>query len=239
MLNYRKLTTQEEIKAVAEARDEAWKHAEMPQRQYDVNIKEILFLDLGEWGRVAPFRTFIDAITNLSEDLQENDPKVKVLEIGCSSGYYGKLLKKAGFQWDYTGCDYSPHYKEFAAKHFPDLKIDIEDARALSYPDASFDVVVSGCCLIHIYDWQKAMAETVRASKKYVIFSRTPLLETSPTIYYEKTAYEIPCLEIWFNRQSFEREIEKNGLKIIKEVPVFRDDREGGYSHVTIVCEKV
>lgn len=234
--NYRKLKTEAEILEIANRHVDAWKHPELPKRQYDINIRELLLLDLDQWHTVPPYRAFADALKSLAYGKDEKE--ISLLEVGSSSGYYGKLLKKLSYEWQYTGCDYSPHFKEIAAKHFPGINIEVGDAKALPYKSEQFDIVVSGCCMIHMYDWKQAMAETRRVARNYAVFHRTPLLETSPTIYWEKLAYDVPCLEIWFNRESFYRELEKNGFDMIAEVPVFRTADEGGFGHYTIVCKK-
>jgi len=233
--NYRELTTQKEI-AEAAALMNAWQNPIIPEKQWGLIQKEIGALRRGEARQVAPFRSFLEACDSLPK---KNDPYISILDVGASSGYYSEVLKRDGFAWRYTALDYSPAFKEFAAKIYPDVPFEVGDALNLPYPDASFDVVLSGCCLLHMYDWPQAVKETARVADSYAIFHRTPLLKYEKTKFWWKTAYDVPCLEIWFNHDEFMNTIQSAGLKYLAKFPTFENDSFGGYGHYTVVCEKL
>ena len=236
-MSYQELTTKEEIDA-ALALVDSWKDPEIPERQWKTNVADFnkMYRQHG-WLDVPPFRAFVEILRRSEYDWQ--DPKIELLDVGCSSGYYSEVMKNSGSRWNYTGVDYSPAFKEFAAKMFPQAKVDVGDAIALPYQDATFDVVVSGCCMIHMRDWKKAIPEAVRVSRRYVMFHRTPLLRTRPTTFWKKEAYGVPCVEIWFGYEEFMLEVRNAGLRVLGFETVFSTEDHGGYGHFSILTERV
>jgi len=70
---------------------------------------------------------------------------------------------------------------------YPAIRFDVEDATRLRYNSDSFDIVVSGCCLLHISEYEKAIAEAARVSREFVVFHRTPVLHmTGPRLHEER-----------------------------------------------------
>jgi len=139
-----------------------------------------------------------------------------ILEIGCSSGYYSEILKKLGLNLKYEGCDYSQKFIALAKQKYPGEKFEIMDATDLKYENDSFDTVFNARCLFHILNYQKAIAESARVSKKYIIFSGITTLHLHKTIYAEKTAYGVNMLEIFFNENELVDLFKKNNLAVIK-----------------------
>ncbi len=86
----------------------------------------------------------------------------------------------------YAGCDYSDAFIGLARQTYPMLRFDVEDATALKYGDNAFDIVISGCCLLHIPEYEAAVAETARVARRYAIFHRTPMVLGQPNVYYRK-----------------------------------------------------
>jgi len=137
------------------------------------------------------------------------------LEIGCSSGYYSEVLRCRGLAVAYQGCDFSTALVHLAREKYPSIRFDIEDATSLSYGASSFDIVVSGCCLLHISKYEKAITEAARVSSEFVVFHRTPVLHLTGPLFYTKKAYGTEMLEIHFNEQQLVRLFAANGLQII------------------------
>ncbi len=235
-MSYRELKTQEEI-AEALLLVDAWKHPDLPAAQWAANLKEYSELrEGGNWLASPPFRAFIEVMRYAN--LSRQDKSVKLLDIGCSSGQYSQVMKYGGLQWNYTGVDYSPAFKEFAKKVYPDVYIEVGDATSLDWPHGTFDMVVSGCVLLHMEQWQLAIHEAARVSKQYVLFHRTPMLKEKPTTYWMKDAYGVPCFEVWFNMWDFRQELLNAGLRVVHVEPVFVTPEHGGYGHYSILTEK-
>ena len=63
-----------------------------------------------------------------------------------------------------------------AKQRYPEKEFKINDAADLNYTNNQFNIVISGCCILHIIDYKKAISETARTAKDYVIFHRTPII---------------------------------------------------------------
>lgn len=236
-MGYKELKTEREIIEASKLID-AWKDPNIPFRQLDACVNSEMTQD---YRKVPPFKAFKYAVDQFLDP--ENKFKT-ILEIGASSGYYGELLRRWGIQWDYTALDYNSIFEMLSNRLFPQNKFIIGDALNLPLANNSYDIVVSGCILLHIYNWRKAMAEAARVSKGDVIFHRTPILHNSPTRYFLKEGYGVSMLEIWFNRGEFEDELYKNKLEIttptLTSNPVFENETEYGlYGHYTISTRKM
>ena len=213
--NYVELT---EAQAIAESvrLADAWKDPSIPQRQWDMCVKgelENLWAD----RPCAAFSAFMRLMTEARRALLvRNDETVRVLEVGASSGYYGEVLKNAGGAWLYTPTDYSEAFKAVCDEQFPWLDFDVADARELPFQAGSFDIVISGCVMIHVGDWRKVIAESARVSKDLVLFHRTPFSGSDKTRYFRKEAYGIPCVETFFSEQAVLGAINKEGLGVLR-----------------------
>src|SRR6267154_1213026 len=138
-----------------------------------------------------------------------------LLEIGCSSGYHSEVLRFKGVDVSYQGCDFSPAFIRLARQMYPSVRFDVEDATRLSYGSDSFDIVVSGCCLLHISEYEKAIAEAARVSREFVVFHRTPVLHMTGPAFYTKNAYGVEMLEIHFHEQQLVRMFTTHKLHVV------------------------
>jgi SAM-dependent methyltransferase len=76
-----------------------------------------------------------------------------LLEVGCGNGYLLQALRERFPTLRLTGAEWSPDMVELAAgRALASCEIRREDVRALTFPAASFDVVVSERCLINVLD---------------------------------------------------------------------------------------
>lgn len=211
----------------------SWKADELPLKQRVLVERQLAQYRAGR--KTDVFDVLVDSIRQLPVSA-----RTTVLEIGCSSGYYSEVFDVAGLPLKYTGCDYLPAFVALARKTYPELKFDIEDAVSLRYPDASYDIVVSGCCLLHIPEYEAAIAETVRVAISYAIFHRTPVVLGQPNKYYRKLAYGVETVEIHFNEPQFLELLASYGLELIATYTLDESVLDGVGSAVrTYVCRKI
>ncbi len=186
--------------------NDAWKNQIIPRKQLN---KLIAAQQLEDYTKIPPMKAIVDLLKKI------NTNNKKVLEIGCSSGYYSEVFKKAGFNFTYEGCDYSEEFIKMAKQRYPEKEFKINDATDLNYTNNQFNIVISGCCILHIIDYKKAISETARTAKDYVIFHRTPVIHKKETTYAIKTAYGTEMVEIFFNEEEIINLFYKNSLSII------------------------
>lgn len=92
------------------------------------------------------------------------------LDVGCGTGPLYELNRDHDFYgFEYKGTDYSWAMIEQAQKAFPDGDFEVQDARKLKEHNTSWDAVVLMHCLDHLDDYQAAINEAARVSKKYVV----------------------------------------------------------------------
>ena len=212
----------------------AWQATELPQRQ-----RELVDGQLAAYRRGEPVDVF-DVMIQALRALPAGARGMSVLEVGCSSGFYSEVFDVAGMGVTYTGCDYSDAFIALARQKYPTLRFDVEDATALSYGRAAFDVVISGCCLLHIPEYEAAVAETARVAGQYAIFHRTPMVLGQPNTYYRKQAYGVETVEIHFNEPQFLALLAASGLELVATYTLSETVHNGvGTANRTYVCKKI
>jgi ubiquinone/menaquinone biosynthesis C-methylase UbiE len=213
---------------------DAWMDDGIPVQQREGVERELAAYRSG--ARVAVFDALVDV-------LDDNIPRLagrSLLEVGCSSGYYSEVLRIANLEVAYSGCDYSKAFVTMARAMYPGVQFDVQDATALSYGDHSFDIVISGGCLLHIGEFEKAIAESSRVAREYVVFHRTPVLHFSGTTFYTKHAYGVEMLEIHFNEQQLVRLFAKHGMAVVdvNSHLLVRPTGNDSLMHKTYLCRK-
>jgi len=217
---------------------DAWQADDLPQRQ-----RKLVDGQLAEFRRGTPvpvFDVIVQALRHLAP--KDRDGSMSLLEVGCSSGYYAEVLEIAGLNPTYAGCDYSEAFIAMARQKYPALRFDVEDATALRYEENAFDVVISGCCLLHIPEYELAVAETARVAREYAIFHRTPVVIGEPNTnkYYRKRAYGVETVEIHFNEPQFLALLAASGLQVIETHTLAETLVAGvGSASRTYVCRKI
>ena len=214
----------------------SWKSTDLPSRQRTLVNQQLMRYRNGK--KVDVFDVIVSAV----KDLRLSEREVPLLEIGCSSGYYSEVFKIAHLPIKYSGCDYSESFIQMAQSIYPSVDFSIEDATSLTYPDSSFDIVLSGCCLLHIPEYQKAVFETARVARRYVVFHRTPVVFGMSEQWFRKKAYGIDTVEIHFNEQEFLQLLNRNNLTLLKSYTlhevILRGSIKRGTAVRTYVCEK-
>jgi SAM-dependent methyltransferase len=99
------------------------------------------------WGN-GPYQRITDLLTESQEDLVaalEPQPGERWLDLATGTGAVARIAARAGA--DVTGLDLAPDLIETAREHTEaeglSVRYEVGDAEALSFGDASFDVVVS------------------------------------------------------------------------------------------------
>ncbi len=212
----------------------AWQSHDLPARQ-----RQLVDTQLAAWRRGEPVDVF-DVMTRALRDLPSDVRGLSVLEVGCSSGFYSEVFEFAGLDVYYAGCDYSDAFIRLARQKYPALRFDVEDATALKYGENAFDIVISGCCLLHIPEYEAAVAETARVARRYAIFHRTPVVLGQPNVYYRKQAYGVETVEIHFNEPQFLELLARHGLELIATYTLDESVQGGvGSANRTYVCRKI
>lgn len=97
-----------------------------------------------------------------------------ILEIGCGAGVSTAAFRSWFPAAAITATDYDEDEILMAKKNLRQhsaIIVERQDATALPYPDASFDMVIETNTLHHIKDWAKAIREMCRVLKPGGIFA--------------------------------------------------------------------
>ncbi|MCW5296894.1 class I SAM-dependent methyltransferase [Herbaspirillum lusitanum] len=214
----------------------SWQSELLPARQ-----RELVERQLAEYRRGKSIDVF-DVMVFALQKITTQSGRRSLLEVGCSSAFYSEVLKIKQLPFVYSGCDYSPAFIDLGRKYHPDIPLSVQDATALNFGDEVFDVVVSGCCLLHIPEFEKAIAETARVAKEFAIFHRTPVVEGLPHQYFRKQAYGVETVEIHFNEMELLDMFRRYSLECIDTFTLSRepDPATAGAWHAnrTYVCRK-
>lgn len=230
-------------RASAEARRlrASWQSDLMPSRQRELVDRQLALYRQGK--PIDVFDVFVEALLSLGRHQTVPDGARTLLEVGCSSGFYSEVIRIKGLNFTYSGCDYSAAFIDLGQKCYPGLPLSVQDATALIHEDASFDVVVSGCCLLHIPEFEKAISETARVAKQFAIFHRTPVVTGLPHQYFHKKAYGVETVEIHFNEEQLLAMFHAHGLKPLQTFTLSQSavvEHPGAQRYDrTYVCEKV
>ena len=92
---------------------------------------------------------------------------IRILDVGCGTGYFTRLLTGGGENVSAVGLDLEEPFIRYAREAAAGLPIEfvVGNALALPFEDASFDLVTSHTFFTSISDPEKAMAEMKRVLK--------------------------------------------------------------------------
>ena len=123
-------------------------------------------LQMGRWSRrlAKPFLDFAGTANDES-----------VLDVGCGTGILAFALRERCQVNQLHGVDFSPAYVEHAKRYNqdPKLSFDVGDACALSFPDRSFDRVLSLLMLHFVPNAHQAIAEMRRVARPGAVVAAT------------------------------------------------------------------
>jgi len=205
----------------------AWKDPRLPGAQREIAGKELTSLRRGQSVRV--FQVLAEAIREASCDQEP------LLEVGCASGYYAEALEiLLGHSVRYVGCDYSGAMIAKAHELYPRHGFIVGDAAALPFRDAACPLLISGCVMLHVPEYEKVVEESARVSQQWVVFHRTPVCHGN-TRRYTKLAYGVRCVEIWFGEAELQALLARAGLIVHREWLIGESDE---CQSKTILCRK-
>jgi SAM-dependent methyltransferase len=211
----------------------AWKHREIPERNWTVTQSERDRVYRGDFS-LPIHATFLSIMKQCN--VSPRTRGTKILEVGAGSAFYGELLKRAGLSCQYEACDYSEAFRDFARQKFPETPYTVADATKLPWKPGEFRIVILGGCLYHVEDWRAAIREATRVSNLWVVATRNPVSETQGrTKLFRKLAYDIPCPEWTFDAADFWSAFQESGLVRTFDVKVFGDEK---YAHISAVFRK-
>jgi ubiquinone/menaquinone biosynthesis C-methylase UbiE len=183
----------------------------------------------------ADIRALLDAVGDYAVDASA------LLEVGCGSGYFSRILGSHFPDVRYVGLDYSERMIRLARERYPRVTFVRGDATRLDFSDNAFDLLIDGAALIHIPEWQRALGEYSRVSHGPVILNSLTLTDSGPTRTLTKRAYGRPVVELVFSRSHLLEVIASLGRRVTREVVTLDYDLE---RHVSIkttselwVCE--
>ncbi|MEM9693217.1 MAG: methyltransferase domain-containing protein [Myxococcota bacterium] len=215
---------------------EAWHHAEVVAAQ-DAAFQPLL----AQMRRGQVREDFASVAHALAAIQKEGLKRPTLLEVGCGSGYYHEVLRELlGDAVRHSGIDFSGEMIALARKRYPSGDFHVGDATALPFADKSFDVVMDGVALMHIPDYERAIAEARRVARHFVIFNTAVLLRHKPTTTLQKEAYGRPTSEVILNEGELRMLLAKYGMYVAAEIdtiPYDLADTLGESTHTkTLVC---
>ena len=128
------------------------------------------------------------------EKLKELDLKnKKVLDLGCGSGRYTKILKELGAE--VIGVDPSEELIKIAQSEIKDVEFIKAFASKLPFNDSQFDFVFAGMVIHYIKDINESFSEISRVLKpkgEFIFTSHVPYLELAKKAKFKgKSYYEL------------------------------------------------
>lgn len=209
----------------------AWKDEGLPARQRALVQQELICMYRG--GTVIPFQALADALRPIAF------PGCRILEIGCSSGYYYEaleyLLKK---RIKYVGVDYSEPMTTMAKNYYSGVDFVVADGATLPFRSEEFYIAISSCILLHVPNYRDHIAETTRIATDYVIAHRTPICRVGPTQFLKKFAYDIETVELLFSENELLAEFSKHGFTLLDSLQLHADQQKDQYNY-TYIFKKV
>ena len=152
-------------------------------------------------------------------------PDLKILEIGCGTGEYSRVLLQRGLNLFATDLSFNM-IKEAQKKVGPhgNPKLFVSDIEMLPVPENKFDAVIGNSVLHHLRA-EKALEEVFRVLKKGGGFAFSEPNMFNPQIFIQKNIKPIKKLlgdtpdETAFSSRGIKRMLEKAGFKKILVMP--------------------
>lgn len=122
-------------------------------------------------------------------EMYEADEDIKVLDVGCGSGYSVNYLCEKGF--DATGIDFSEEIINLGKERYKGININTMDANNLDFPENYFDLILFECSLSVMQNPEKILESCRKLLKKNGLillsdffFKQTNIYDETYTINY-------------------------------------------------------
>ncbi|GGF13136.1 ubiquinone biosynthesis methyltransferase UbiE [Halobacillus andaensis] len=214
-----------------------------PKHTYD----QLAYTYQHDTDEASPYNAYYERPAMMNE-LPANLSGFKVLDAGCSAGWYTEQILKRGAE--VTGIDLSPKMVKAARDRLGEkaafLCCDLTEP--LPFEDDSFDAIVSSLTLHYIEDWTFTFKEFARVLKKdgmFLFSTHHPFMDfTSHSCdsYFNKKllkeTWEKPSItiEVSFYRRSMQEIINRTSTHFIVEqmiepqpVPKMKEVKESAY----------
>ena len=93
-----------------------------------------------------------------------------LLDVGCATGGFSKIVKTYNENLEYTGIDISPRMISEAKECNPEDNFFLCNGEKIDFPDNSFDIVISFGVLHMTEKWEKLLAEALRVCREALLF---------------------------------------------------------------------
>lgn len=151
------------------------------------------------------------------------DQGIYVLDAGCASGYYKEVIDfyAPGLVGIYHGVDSNSGMIAMAQRRYPGYWSNWDITNLDQLDNNSWDLVFSSGTIQHIKDWQQAVHELARVTKRWLLLHRTRMWtdDDTETESFPEPAYGVP-LNCWiFNRKEMTELLESCGMSMELELP--------------------
>lgn len=150
-------------------------------------------------------------------------PKVagwNVIDVGAGTGRFAVPLIEQGAC--VTACDASAQMLQVLQEKIQNerLKVSVEDAHQLPFPDRCFDCALSFRMLMHVVDWRKALGQLCRVSRDWVVIDFPPkrgFLLFAPIWHRVQSLFGVPVQAYkTLSISAVKAELEKNGFEVVR-----------------------
>ncbi len=127
----------------------------------------------------------------------------RLLDFGCGTGIYARLLTKRGAR--VSGFDISPEMLAIAKRDNPSLKLKLGSGYKIPFKE-KFDVVQASLVLHHIKDWDRVFGEVSGVLKKggiFVFSINNPVTEIAKSTKIKGKTYWLLGKKSYFNEKLF------------------------------------
>lgn len=132
------------------------------------------------------------------------------LDIGCGTGSLSQTILESASPSEVCGIDQSAAFVEYSRTQIDDprARFEVGDAQSLSFPDDSFDAVVSGLVLNFVPEPPKAVADMARVAKlnstvAVYVWDYAEGMQTLRRFWDAATALDAGALELDEGKQRF------------------------------------
>ncbi len=116
----------------------------------------------------------------------------KILDIGCGTGIYAKILTKKGAK--VKGLDFSEEMLRIAKKENPKVEFKVGGMEKLSYKNNEFDMVLAALSVGYVDNWDRVFKEVRRVLKPggfFVFSDGNPVIDSLKKVFYKKKEFRV------------------------------------------------